>query len=1210
MSQLKKETAYAELFADVFYEQFISAYYVNLVDSSYVVYYREKEIEKKYGNGGGLKTFLKFIAEDVHVDDRKQLKPLLVPGYIRERLKKEKSFSYLLRDLVTGKERYCKLQISRGRDEDHVAICFLNVDEDVRKRMKVDESNRVIQALASEYGSLYCINLDTEQVVTYVKSKNENGYEQTPRENIPYSESLAKYVEKCVCKEDREKVLEAASVANIREKLSVINHFETDYKNENGRFCEMKFVRSSDDNMSVVVLAFADRDEKMRADAINREFSEIANALSVEYENIYYVNLKDDSYDEFNQEGSSVKLRLVTTGTNFFEECAKNIEKVVYHQDMEKMKSVLNREYLLSKLAEDKSYSVEYRLVVDSEPQYYRLKVLWSKAADDHIIVAVLNINNEILEREEHKRNIERNFEIINVLASEYTSVYYINLETDTFTPYSVTDYAKNMYGKLFLNKNCFSKVFKSYVDGFVYELDKKMVFEVCSIEKIKEQLSTKKTFNVQYRKYEGGGTRYCEMKFVKVGDEYETPKAVVLGFADKDSEILRRYVDSKLYEDYFGVYFVNLEENTIRSVRDSTVYAKGREYGGFASYSDSILEFSKVVLPEYRDTWVKMSNVEFMRSYLAKDDKREYNYRAIKGEWRRAISFVVERKNGIPISFILAFMFIDNVTAQKLELDAKIAEQKKALEEQQVLLEQALVKAEAASRAKTMFLSNMSHDIRTPMNAIIGFTNLALNNLDNPTVVKNYLSKTVVSSTHLLSLINDILDMSRIESGKISLENVDCNLSEIMHDLNTIILGEANAKHLKLYMDSFNIEDENVVCDKLRLHQVLINLLSNAVKFTPEGGNIHVFVRQTGKEGSMGLYEFCVKDDGIGMSPEFLKVLYDPFERERTSTISKTQGTGLGMSITKKIVDMMGGSIDVVSSPGKGTEFTVRVKLKSQDVSMDLFKISSLQNARALVVESDYNACSSATHILNRLGMRAEWTMSGKESVVRVQEAAQRHENYSVVIVDSMLLDMDCLDVVRHICSVSENDCPIVVMTTYDWTDIEKNAREAGVKEFMSKPLFLSEVHNTLARAIGVAVDGPKNDAENVKDLTGKKILLVEDNELNREIALNVLEGAGLVVDSVENGLMAVEKLKDVAPGTYDLILMDVQMPVMDGLEATRQIRAQNTEYLSAVPIIAMTANAFEEDRKVVMDAGMNEHITKPIDVDKLKIVLNKFLK
>ena len=1212
MIDSKRQSAYADLFADVFYEQFISAYYLNLVDQTYVVYYREDDTKKEYREDGcnGFDVLKKFITEDVHVDDRAQLRGLLSPEYIRNRLKNESTFSYVIRGLSTGTERYCRLQVSRGRDEDHAAFCFLNIDDEMRKRIKIEEGNRVIQAFAAEYESLYSINLDTEVMIPYVKSNIENVFEESVRDKDSYSEALEKYVGRSVIPEDRKRVLDLASIRNIRARLSKQSSFEVDFKNDKDRYYEMKFVRLSGDNLSSIVLGIADRDEITRSNMMNREFSEIANALSVEYEIIYYVNLKDESYDVFNKEDSYIKLKLAMSGKDFFYECVRDIKKIIYPQDVEKISSVMNKEFLLSQLAGDRSYSIEYRLVVDGQPQYYRLKALWSKLAADHIIIAVANVNNEVLARQQRERDIERNFDIIKVLATEYSSVFYIDLETDNLTPYTMNAYTESKFGTIFSKGIRFSDAFKMYVDNFVHDDDKKMVLDAGSKENIETQLNTQKSFITQYRSFDGGVTRYCEMKFVKVESEEDKPKAVVLGFADKDIEILNRYVDSKLYEDYFGVYYVNLEDNTIRSVRESTIYARGRDYGGFAPYSASVLEFSKVVLPEYRDAWVKMSDIDYMRSYLAKDDKREYNYRAIKGEWRRVITFVMERKNGVPVSFILAFMFIDNVTAQKLELDAKVAEQKKALEEQQVLLEKALVQTEAANKAKTVFLSNMSHDIRTPMNAIIGFTRLALNNLAEPSIVKNYLEKTVVSSTHLLLLINDILDMSRIESGKIVLEDVNCSLSEIMHDLNTIILGEANVKHQRLCMDCFNISNENVICDKLRLHQVLINLLSNAVKFTPVGGNIHVLVRQTATHDNIGSYEFHVKDDGIGMSPEFLKVLYEPFERERTSTLSKTQGTGLGMSITKKIVDMMGGTIDVTSAPGKGTEYVVHLDLKIQETSVDLTSVQKLQNARALVVESDYNACSSAMQLLRRLGMRSEWTMYGNEAIFLMQDSAKRGEPYSVIVVDCALFDMDAIDVVRQIRQIPVDENPVIIMTAYDWTDIEKEARKAGVTDFISKPLFLSEVRDTLARDIGVLPCVDKNDSEELLDFTGKKILLVEDNELNQEIAQSLLGDMGLIVDCLEDGALAVEKLKTVEPNAYDLILMDVQMPVMNGLEASRCIRAEDSEYLKKVPIIAMTANAFDEDRKAAIDAGMNDHIAKPIDVVKLKDVLKRFLK
>ena len=1212
MSDSKRQFAYADLFADVFYEQFISAYYLNLVDHTYVVYYREEDTKKEYREDGcnGFDVLKKFISEDVHVDDREQLKGLLSPEYIRNRLKKESAFSYVIRGLSTGMERYCRLQISRGRDEDHAAVCFLNVDDEMRKRMKIEEGNRVIRAFAAEYESLYSINLDTEEMIPYVKSNMENVFEESVRDKESYSEALEKYVAKSVIAEDRKRVLDLASIRNIRARLLKQSSFEVDFKNDKDRYYEMKFVRLSGDNLSSIVLGIADRDEITRSNLMNREFSEIANALSVEYEIIYYVNLKDESYDVFNKEDSYIKLKLVMSGKNFFHVCLRDIKKIIYPQDVEKLLSVMNKKFLLSQLSGDKSYSIEYRLVVDGQPQYYRLKALWSKMADDHIIIAVANVNDEVVAREEHKRDMERNFDIINVLATEYSSVYYIDLETDSLTPYTMNAYTESKFGKIFSNGIHYSDAFKMYVDSFVYGADKAMVLDAGSIKNIEAQLNAQKSFITQYRSFDGGVTRYCEMKFVKVESEEDKPKAVVLGFADKDIEILNRYVDSKIYEDYFGVYFVNLEDNTIRSVRDSSVYARGRDYGGIAPYSASVLEFSKAVLPDFRGIWENFSNVDFMRTYLAKDDKREYSYRALKGEWRRVVMYVIERKNGVPVSFILAFMFIDNETAQKMELDAKIAEQKKALEEQQVLLEKALVQTEAANKAKTVFLSNMSHDIRTPMNAIIGFTRLALCNLGDSTLVKNYLEKTVVSSTHLLSLINDILDMSRIESGKIVLEDVNCSLSEIMHDLNTIILGEAAVKHQKICMDSFNVDNENVVCDKLRLHQVLINLLSNAVKFTPVGGNIHVLVRQTATHDNVGTYEFHVKDDGIGMSPEFLNVLYEPFERERTSTLSKTQGTGLGMSITKKIVDMMGGTIDVVSAPGKGTEFIVHLDLKIQETSVDLTNLQKLRNARALVVESDYNACSSATQLLWHLGMRAEWTMYGNEAVLLMHESAKRGEPYSVIIVDCAMLDMGAIDVVREIRRIPVEEKPIVIMTSYDWSEIEKEARKAGVTDFIRKPLFLSEVRDSLARAIGVLPDEDKKGPEELYDFTGKKVLLVEDNELNQEIAQSLLNDMGLVVDCLDDGSLAVEKLKTVPPHAYDLILMDVQMPIMSGLEASRCIRAMDSEYLKNVPIVAMTANAFEEDRKAAIDAGMNEHIAKPIDVVKLKEVLKKFLK
>ena len=525
--------------------------------------------------------------------------------------------------------------------------------------------------------------------------------------------------------------------------------------------------------------------------------------------------------------------------------------------------------------------------------------------------------------------------------------------------------------------------------------------------------------------------------------------------------------------------------------------------------------------------------------------------------------------------------------------------------------LSDAVAAAETANRAKSTFLSNMSHDIRTPMNAIIGFTTLAISNLDDKERVKDYLTKTLASSNHLLSLINDVLDMSRIESGKIHLEEVEVNLSDVLHDLKTIVSGQIHAKQLELYMDAMDVTDEDVSCDKTRLNQILLNLLSNAIKFTPAGGTVSVRVRQlAGQARGCGQYEFRIKDNGIGMSPEFAKRIFEPFERERTSTVSRIQGTGLGMAITKNIVDMMGGTIEVQTAQGKGSEFIVRVPLRVQAEHRPVEKITELEGLKALVVDDDFNTCDSVTKMLVKVGMRAEWTLSGKEAVLRARQSIEMSDVYHAYLIDWRLPDMNGIEVTRQIRSLHD-DTPIIILTAYDWSDIEVEAKAAGVTAFCSKPMFLSDLRETLMSALGQKQTDaaqellPQKDA----DFKGRQILLVEDNELNREIAQEILREYGFRVDPAENGAVAVEKVSTAAPGSYDLVLMDVQMPVMDGYTATRQIRALENPALAGVPILAMTANAFDEDRRRAMESGMNGFLSKPIVIGDLVQELHKIL-
>ena len=570
---------------------------------------------------------------------------------------------------------------------------------------------------------------------------------------------------------------------------------------------------------------------------------------------------------------------------------------------------------------------------------------------------------------------------------------------------------------------------------------------------------------------------------------------------------------------------------------------------------------------------------------------------------------FKVMLISSIAVAVVLLTILMLLQKARKAEAAAR-----KAASDTQELnakLQVAVEKAESANRAKSTFLSNMSHDIRTPMNAIIGFTTLALSNIDDTERVKDYLGKTLASSNHLLSLINDVLDMSRIESGKIHLEEVEVNLSDVLHDLKTIVSGQIYAKQLELYMDVMDVTDEDVYCDKTRLNQILLNLLSNAIKFTPAGGTVSVRVRQlAGKVRGCGQYEFRIKDNGIGMSQEFAQKIFEPFERERTSTVSRIQGTGLGMAITKNIVDMMGGTIEVQTAQGKGTEFTVCVPMRAQTEQRPVEKITELEGLKALVVDDDFNTCDSVTKMLVKVGMRAEWTLSGKEAVLRARQSIEMSDVYHAYIIDWRLPDMNGIEVTRQIRSLHD-DTPIIILTAYDWSDIEVEAKAAGVTAFCAKPMFLSDLRETLMSALGQkptdAVQGllPEKNA----DFKGKHILLVEDNELNREIAQEILREYGFLVDSAENGAVAVEKVSTAAPGSYDLVLMDVQMPIMDGYTATRKIRALDDPARAKLPILAMTANAFDEDRRNALESGMNGFLSKPIVIDDLVQELRKIL-
>ena len=610
----------------------------------------------------------------------------------------------------------------------------------------------------------------------------------------------------------------------------------------------------------------------------------------------------------------------------------------------------------------------------------------------------------------------------------------------------------------------------------------------------------------------------------------------------------------------------------------------------------------------------------------LGSDYAQNISYRYTGGLYSYGFLDVLRDHMALFVSLIciiaagVVFLLIRDVRRTKKEVIEKenarleLEQKNRELAQSQRALSDALIAAEHANHAKTAFLNNMSHDIRTPMNAIVGFTALAASHIDNKEQVQDYLEKISVSSQHLLSLINDVLDMSRIESGKVTIEEAEVHLPDVIHDLRTIIQPNINSKQMELFIDTQDVKHEDIVTDKLRLNQVLLNILSNAIKFTPAGGTISFrVIEKPSPVDRLAAFEFRIKDNGIGMSEEFQKTIFEAFTRENTSTVSGIQGTGLGMAITKNIVDMMGGTITVHSTEGSGSEFVVELPCRISGAAVKYEPLPELSGLRALVADDDTNTCLSVCSMLREIGMRPDWTNYGKEAVIRAREALDQADEFKVYIIDWLMPDLNGIETVRRIRKEIGSSAPIIILTAYDWADIKEEAAQAGVTAFCSKPLFMSELRDVLTQPFLSSKDEQaekkKSEQEELPDFTGKRVLLAEDNSMNQMIAEAILTNVGLEVEFAGDGTEAVEKMESVPAGYYDMILMDIQMPKMNGYEATKQIRAMEDKAKAEIPIVAVTANVFDEDRKIAMEAGMNGHLAKPYDISAIMETLKRIL-
>lgn len=685
--------------------------------------------------------------------------------------------------------------------------------------------------------------------------------------------------------------------------------------------------------------------------------------------------------------------------------------------------------------------------------------------------------------------------------------------------------------------------------------------------------------------------------------------------------QTIKEYKNGKQEEKY--IIYQNAMNSTVRACRAiyyidlnkescDTVYPLGADgKPRHSNYNEEVQARFKygVVAEEHCEQVADFLNLSNIIERLDKRDHIELQFKRSKFdvnkrknndsgyEWCSIAVTIAEKKNGKVSAVTMAIRSIDDVIQRE--------------EEQKKMLSMALAHAEEASHAKSDFLSRMSHDIRTPMNAILGMTAVASMHIDDKKRVLDALDKINISGKHLLGLINEVLDMSRIESGKAKLVENSFNLSGTIGNFLAVFHSQLETKQIELNVVTTKLEHENVIGDEQHLQQIFMNIMGNAIKFTPQGGSITIHIKEKPSHiNGSGHYEFVFRDTGIGMEQEYIKKIFEPFSRAANSSGNKIEGTGLSMPIAASIARMMDGDIKVKSTLGKGSEFTVMVHLKLDNVKQE--DIAVFSPLPVLVVDNEKETCENTCSILRSFGMDAEYVLDGISAIERIKEAAKNNKEFSVLIIDLKMQDKDGIEITKEIKKIPDIHTPVIILSAYDWADIETIAHKAGVDTFISKPIFKSRLARLLKNILG-----NDNDTENSnvlenfsqQDFSGNRILLVEDNEINTEVAKELLDIVGIQVESVLNGQLAVTRMMEREPGYYDLIFMDIQMPVMNGYEATKAIRLSGRKDLEDIPVIAMTADAFPDDIRKSEEAGMNGHISKPVDIEMLEDTLKKWI-
>ena len=1063
--------------------EYTSVYYIDLLTGALTPYSMNEETETTFGSvfRSGItysEAYELYVDKLILEEDKSMMLRAGSVENIKKELAHKKTF---LTQYRSADNKYSEMKFVKVGDEKAkpvaVALGFAEKDEEIRREQAIEAERQrntdIIEILASEYSSVYYIDLRTDELNPYtMNAETETTFGSVFRSCITYSEAYGLYVDKLIFGADKAMMLEAGSVENIKKELSNKKTFLTRYRSANNKYSEMKFVKvgGENDEPTAVALGFAEKDEEIRREqaieAERQRNTDIIEILASEYTSVYYIDLETDELDPYtmNEATETEFGKIFRNGIKYSNAYRMYVNTLIYPDDKPMMLKAGSVGNILKELRNRKTFITTYR---NSDGAYCEMKFVKvgnQSGIPKAVALGFADKDEELRAKEEESTILKRNIDIIEILASEYSSVYYIDLTTDELDPYTMNASTESQFGLIFRSGIKYTEAYQMYVDRMVYPDDREMMLRAGSVYNIVRELSTKKTFITQYRDNEG---HYSEMKFVKVGDD-ENPEAVALGFSNHDEEIRvqlargeadarDRAVITGLSDDFGCVVYAGYDGSEIH-YRFDPLFEKyipnWAAINNFSSRLDTLIH--TIMHPDDREEFYRATRKDVVKENVTRDGVYYVNFRTLIKDEVTYYQAKFVRDEHSEDHIIAGFHNVDEAT--KREMDA-------------------LDKAEIANRAKSTFLFSMSHDIRTPMNAIVGFTSLAQRHVNEPAMITDYLGKIEIAGKQLLSLINQVLEMSRIESGKIVLQEQSTDLREAVEATMVIYSEQAKLKDLKMTSDIVNLQHPNVMTDSDRVKQVITNIIGNAIKYTPAGGSIRYIVEEKPCDlFGYGLYVFTVQDTGIGMSKEYLAHIFEEFSRESTSTVSKIQGTGLGMSIVKRMVELLDGTIEIDSEKGKGTKVTISIPMRF--------------------------------------------------------DTQERVESYS----------------------------------------------DQSVKNSLT--------------------------------LDGMKILLVEDNEMNRESSCRTLADFGVSCDTAEDGDIAVEKIKNSKPGDYDLILMDVQMPRMNGYEATRAIRALPDKELAGIPIVAMTANAFEEDRRNALEAGMDGHLAKPVDVSVMVATISGYMR